>query len=96
MKSESLKKIKAEWYKIDKKGDIVTSTRIKSYTKSKDLDFTIMNVGYYVIAPLLIGLFLGLMIDGKFNSKPIGTIIGISLGSIGSFYNLSKFIHSNA
>ncbi|MBI3366301.1 AtpZ/AtpI family protein [Candidatus Roizmanbacteria bacterium] len=89
MKSES-------HFTIDKKGNIVRSAKIRAFKKSEGFDVSVLNVGYYLITPLLIGVFLGLLIDGRFHTKPIATIIGISLGSIGSFYNLSKFIKINA
>ncbi len=89
MKSES-------HFAIDKRGNIVKTEKVPKNNKKDSIDFSMLNVGYYLITPLLIGVFLGILADGKFHSKPIYTIIGISLGSIGSFYNLSKFIHTNA
>ncbi len=46
------------------------------------------NVGYYLIIPILLGLFLGFLI------KKI--VIGIIIGTIFSFYNLLRLIKANA
>lgn len=48
------------------------------------------NIGFYLIAPLISGVFLGLLIDKSLNTKPIFTITLIIFGAIGSFYNLYK------
>ncbi len=49
------------------------------------------NIGYYLITPLLIGVFLGLYLDGRFGTSYL-VVIGIIIGSIGSFYNLFKIL----
>lgn len=50
------------------------------------------NVGYYLVAPLLLGVFFGLGIDTYLDTKPLFTIICLTLGVVGVFYNLNKII----
>ncbi len=49
-----------------------------------------LNIGYYLLTPLLAGVFLGLALDSWFNTKGVFVIILILLGTVGSFYNLYK------
>lgn len=49
-----------------------------------------VGIGFYLITPLLLGLFVGLWLDNYLNSKPVYTIIGICLGAILTFFNLIK------
>lgn len=48
------------------------------------------NVGYYVVTPLLVGVFLGLGLDAYFRTKPVFTVTLIILGTVSVFYNLFK------
>jgi len=50
----------------------------------------ILNIGYYILAPLLMGVFLGLAIDRWFKLKGIFTLLFLFIGWIGSLYNLYK------
>lgn len=69
-----------------------------SVEKQKNTDSNMQNesfalakytsLGYYLLTPLLGGVFLGLLIDKYFNYSPCGVIGGIILGSIATFYNL--------
>lgn len=54
-----------------------------------------IGIGYYVGAPLVIGVFLGLLADGFFKTKPFFIIIFIIIGTIATFYNLFKITKSN-
>lgn len=56
--------------------------------KKEQIDISTINVGYYLITPLLIGVFLGLLIGH--------TLIGILLGTVGTVYNLIKILKENA
>lgn len=49
-----------------------------------------MNIGFYIVTPILIGVFLGLTIDRALNTKPGFTIFFICFGTIASFYNLFR------
>ncbi len=48
------------------------------------------NVGYYIITPLFIGVFLGLFLDNIFKTKPLFILSFLVLGTIASFYNIWK------
>lgn len=48
------------------------------------------SVGYYLVTPLLLGVFFGLGIDKYLDSEPAFTLGGIILGSVGSFYSIYK------
>lgn len=83
----------AKFYKIDKDLNIRLSDRNFKNTKKNQSENNFilakyMSVGYYIITPLLIGVFLGLLIDKVLNTKPIFILTLITLGSISSFYNL--------
>lgn len=76
---------------FDKNFNIKIISQPKNQTK-KTNNFTLVNagsVGYYIITPLVVGVFLGFTID-----KKIGThffiVLGIFLGAIGAFYNLFR------
>lgn len=49
-----------------------------------------LNIGYYLVTPMLIGVIVGLYLDSRFKSKPLYTLIFIFLGIAGTFYNLWK------
>lgn len=49
-----------------------------------------LNIGFYLITPLIFGVFFGLYLDSKFAVKPFFTLSGIGLGIVCTFYNLWK------
>lgn len=49
-----------------------------------------LNIGYYLLTPLLVGVFLGIALDKIFQTKGVFVISLIVLGAISSFYNLYK------
>ena len=49
-----------------------------------------LNIGYYLITPLLLGVFFGLYIEKKYNSGGKIILIAILLGFIGTVYNLYR------
>ena len=49
-----------------------------------------INVGYYLVAPLLMGVFFGFTIDNYFKTNGVVTLVGILLGTVATFYNLLK------
>ncbi|OGK17678.1 hypothetical protein A3D80_04505 [Candidatus Roizmanbacteria bacterium RIFCSPHIGHO2_02_FULL_40_13b] len=49
-----------------------------------------LNIGYYLLTPLLVGVFLGLFLDNTFKTKGVFVIILIILGTVSTFYNLYK------
>lgn len=52
----------------------------------------VMDLGVYLVVPLLVGLGLGIVLDSKLGIKPVGIIFGLVLGAIGSFFNLLKIV----
>ncbi len=49
-----------------------------------------LNIGYYLITPLIFCLILGVLLDNIYKTKPIFTLLFIFFGTISSFYNLFK------
>lgn len=49
-----------------------------------------MNIGFYIVTPILIGVFLGVTIDRILGTKPGFVIFFICFGTIASFYNLFR------
>ena len=68
------------------------SLKPKQNPKRKPLNLNYLNVGYYIITPLLIGVFLGYVLDLWLRTKPLFVGVGIGLGTIACFYNLSKIL----
>ncbi|MCX7881355.1 MAG: AtpZ/AtpI family protein [Patescibacteria group bacterium] len=78
-KEFELKKIKEEFGK-------------KKQIKKKNffpLDFFLVS-GYYIITPLILGVFLGLSLEKRFYTEGKLTTIFILLGGVGSIYNLFR------
>lgn len=51
-----------------------------------------LNIGYYLITPLLLGVFFGIGLDLFFKTKPLFFLLLFALGIAGSFYNLWKIV----
>ena len=51
-----------------------------------------LDLGFYLVIPLLAGLAIGIVLDGKLGTKPFCIISGLLLGSVGSFFNLIKIV----
>lgn len=54
-----------------------------------------MNVGAYMVTPLLLGVLLGSYIDSTFHIRPIATVTLIAIGTGAMFYNLFRLIKKN-
>ena len=52
----------------------------------------VLDLGVYLVVPLLAGLGIGIVLDNKLGAKPICVISGLLLGSLGSFFNLIKIV----
>lgn len=52
----------------------------------------VLDLGMYLMVPLLFGLGLGIVLDNKLEIRPFGTIFGLLFGAIGSFFNLLKIV----
>ena len=51
-----------------------------------------MDLGVYLVVPLLVGLGIGIVLDAQLGTKPICIISGLLLGTVGSFFNLQKIV----
>lgn len=51
-----------------------------------------LNLGFYLVTPLILSVFLGLYLDKLFNKKPFFIISFITFGTIATFYNLVKIV----
>ncbi|HEX7542740.1 MAG TPA: AtpZ/AtpI family protein [Patescibacteria group bacterium] len=84
------------YFEIDKRGNLKkTSQSLKKKSKEKKdffSEYININIGYSLIIPILVGVIVGLVLDNKFHSKPIFTVLFIFLGTVSSFYNLFKLI----
>ncbi|NTU47052.1 AtpZ/AtpI family protein [Candidatus Roizmanbacteria bacterium] len=83
---------------IDRHGHIKSKDEEKSRFRTSRNDNKIkplapyINIGYYLLIPLLIGVFGGIYLDSIFRTKPLLTILGIVFGAISSIYNLIKLV----
>lgn len=50
------------------------------------------DVGFQVLAPIVICLTLGLVLDNLLHIKPVLTVLFLFLGMLGSFYTIYKII----
>lgn len=50
-----------------------------------------LNLGYYIITPLIVGIFFGLLLDKALNST-IYVKIFLFVGIAGTFYNLIRIV----
>lgn len=51
---------------------------------------TYVNLGFYLVAPLLAGVFFGTIIDNRFHTRPLFIILFLIIGTGICFYNLIK------
>ncbi|MDH7476607.1 MAG: AtpZ/AtpI family protein [Microgenomates group bacterium] len=49
----------------------------------------ILNIGFYLATPIIIGVFLGLLIDNWLKTNSF-VLLGVFFGALGSFYNIYK------
>jgi len=82
------------YLKIDQKFNLsntITTTNKKTKKINKNLlSINSLNIGAYLITPILLGVFIGYNLDIYLNSKPIFILLFILLGTYSSFYNLFK------
>ena len=60
--------------------------------KSNFLELQYMNLGFTLVTPIILGVFLGSYIDSLLHSRPIATIMILVLGVFLSFYNLFRML----
>jgi len=78
---------------IDKQGQRNESPQKQVKKKDiRDMDLEkigkYINIGYYLVIPILIGTILGIYLDSKFGTQPKFTLSLILLGGALSIYNL--------
>lgn len=76
-------------FEIDHIGMKVQNEK-KTKKTEKNMLAKYVNVGYYLLTPLLGGVFLGVVLDNIFHTKPLMTLIGIGVGTLSTLYNLKK------
>lgn len=83
-----------KYFSFDKNLDLRIYGEPKSAKKIKTDHLLIAkysSIGYYLITPILTGVFLGLYLKGRLGTDyPV--VIGIVIGTIGSIYNLLRTI----
>jgi F0F1-type ATP synthase assembly protein I len=52
----------------------------------------VLDLGMYLVVPLLFFLGVGIVLDNKLKIQPFGTIFGILFGTISSLFNLIKIV----
>ncbi len=79
---------------VDRAGNTSSKeiTRPKRNKNGLSLDARYLNLGAYLITPLILGVILGLAADTYLHTKPVFTLICIVLGTVATCYNLFKFI----
>lgn len=76
---------------INEEGELRKTKIKKKRSQLSDLKgLEYMNMGYYIIIPILLGVFGGLALDSWLKTKPTFTLILLGLGTMASFYNLIK------
>lgn len=79
---------------INAKGEAVQVEQIKGKkerTTSK-LSGELMNLGFYLAAPMLVGIFAGKWLDNYFHTENTFTLALIVFGVFATFYNLFKIV----
>jgi F0F1-type ATP synthase assembly protein I len=87
----------AKYFKIDKSFDLKSVERIekkavatkKSFWDKNPLE-KYLDIGYYLLIPIIIFLVIGIYFDKFFKTKPLGIIFFLFLGVFSSFYNLYR------
>jgi len=52
----------------------------------------LLGVGFFIGGSILGGVFLGLWLDSRFNTRPILVIVGLFLGLIVAFYGVYEML----
>ena len=52
----------------------------------------LIGVGFYIAACILLGIFVGLWLDGKLNTEPIFMIVGLLVGLVVAFYGVYQMV----
>ncbi|QQG43838.1 MAG: AtpZ/AtpI family protein [Candidatus Roizmanbacteria bacterium] len=81
--------------KIDNEGNIVEVKKESSKSNTLTAEQIVrygdyLNLGFYLVAPLLVAVLAGFYFDKWLNTKPFFILLFIFLGSVATFYNLIK------
>jgi F0F1-type ATP synthase assembly protein I len=49
---------------------------------------SVLGVGWYIVISIVLGLLGGLWVDGKFDTKPLFTIVGLIIGIVAAVYGV--------
>ncbi len=52
--------------------------------------FSVGTIGLHLVSGIIVGVFIGYMLDRYFNTSPVLTIVFFFLGVITGFYNMYK------
>ncbi len=55
----------------------------------------LLGLGWYIAFCILLGVFGGLWLDSKFNSKPVLTLVGLVLGIIMAFFGTYRMVRNS-
>jgi len=99
--SKGAGRISKNFYKVNKRLEVkkVEEKDVLAHKKKESLNLTLarsVNLGYYLIAPLLLGLFFGYWLDQLFHTKPFFLLTLFFLGIVGCFYNLLKMVRESS
>ncbi len=75
--------------KKGKEGFYLQVKKPKKKSYKNQLEF-ISEIGYYIITPIIIGVFIGLYLDNYFKTKQIFFVTLLFFGMMVSFYNLYR------
>jgi F0F1-type ATP synthase assembly protein I len=81
-------KIQKVNHQEEKKGKKLKKTTLTSFVN-------FFNIGYNLVAPLVLGAVLGFLIDKYYQTGPKFTLLLIFLGTVATFYYLWKLINAS-
>jgi len=70
------------------------SLKLKKKKSTNQLKFIMnyLNVGFYLVIPLLTSLYIGTVLDKHYRTKPLFTLIFIVFGLVIIVYQLKKLV----
>ncbi len=74
--------------------ELSSSPPFKENKKKESIEeeLSYLNVGIFILVPILVGLGVGYYLDNLFKTKPLFIILLLLLGIVSSFYNLWRLI----
>jgi len=76
-------------YQINEK-KVFLKNKLKKSSLVKNPLEKYLNIGYYLIIPIIIFLIIGSWLDKIFKTKPFFVLFFLFFGTLSSFYNLFK------